>query len=168
MLAIEFLGQRVEPFDAFGDPVEWLTPEQLNVGLFGRDFFRSGRCAAEIQLGMTAFVGAEGSRLQRRMLDGEVFAVEGDVLLSPQSTDQLPEFASSVIPARLVEGDVAVRSGVVGSGYHIHQQPAAAELVEGGGGAGEMRGVPIAGTDGDQRGERRGPGGDRGGGGKRG
>src|SRR6202012_2527443 len=111
MLAIEFLGQRVEPFDAFSDPVEWLAPKQLNVGLFGRDFFCSGRCAAEIQRGMTAFVGAEGSRLQRRMLDGEIFAVEGDVLLAPQSTDQLQEFAGPVIPARPVEGDAAVRPG---------------------------------------------------------
>ena len=40
VLTSELGGQRVQTFDAFSDPVEWLTPKQLNVSLFGRDFLR--------------------------------------------------------------------------------------------------------------------------------
>ena len=154
MLASQLLGQRLEPFDTLGNPVERLTPKQLHVSLFGRNFFRGGRCTAEVQLRMTAFVNAEGARLQRRVFDGEVLAVVGDVLFAPEPTDQLQEFASPLVPARLVEIDVAVGAHIVGTGNHVDQQPAVAELIEGGGGAGEKRGMPVAGADRDQRRER--------------
>src|ERR1700759_3882784 len=108
MLASQLLGQRLEPFDTLGDPVERLTPKQLHVSLFGRNFFRGGRRTTEVQLRMTSFVGAKRARLQRRVFDGEVLAVVSDVLFAPQPTDQLQEFASPFVPARLVEVDVAV------------------------------------------------------------
>ncbi len=162
MLAAKFLGQSLEPFDAFGNPLERLTPKQLDVGLFRRHLLRGCRCAAEVELRMTSFVEAEGARLQGRVFDGEVLTVESDVLLAPQPADQLQKLAGSVVSARLVEFDIAIGTGVVGAGDHVHQQPALAELVERRGGAGKVCGVPVAGADRDQRSEGGGPRGNRG------
>nr|WP_233361394.1 hypothetical protein [Streptomyces sp. GMR22] len=38
-----------EPVDAFGDPVEWFTPEELDIGLGRRHPYRGRGRAAEVE-----------------------------------------------------------------------------------------------------------------------
>jgi hypothetical protein len=54
------LGQRLEPVDPLGDAVQRLAPEELHIGLGGRDLLGRGRGAAEVEPRVPAVLGSVG------------------------------------------------------------------------------------------------------------
>jgi hypothetical protein len=91
-----------------------------------------------------------------------VLAGEGHVLLGPQAPHQLEELAGPRVPLGLVALGVAVRGEVVLARHDVDQQASAGQLVERPGRRGEVRRLPVARPDRDQRLEGRRPGGQRG------
>ena len=154
---------RREPLDPFADAVEWLAPEQLDVGLGGRHLLGGLGGAAEVERGMRAVAADDGSGRHGGVGDLEVLAVVGDVLLGPQPADDLDELLGTGVTVGLVALAVAVGAEVVLAGHDVDQHPAAGEMVQGRGGGGEVRRPPVAGPDRDQRLERRRPRGQGGG-----
>lgn len=59
----EGLGQRLEPLDPLGDAVQRLAPEELRIGLGGRDLLRRSRGAAEVEARVAAILGSPGRGL---------------------------------------------------------------------------------------------------------
>lgn len=49
MFAAELGFQPLEPIDALGDPVARLAPEELDIGIGGRDLLGGGGRAAEVE-----------------------------------------------------------------------------------------------------------------------
>ena len=150
--------QALQPVDPLGDAVQRLAPEQLDVGLGRRDSLGRRRGAAEVEPRVPAVGGAEGPRGAASTLRPEVLAPERDVLLGPQPPHDLEELLGPGIALRLVALGVAVGREVVLAADDVDQDASAAEVVERGGGAGEVGRLPVAGPDRDQRLERGGAG----------
>jgi hypothetical protein len=155
--------QRGQPGNPLRDAIQRLPPEELDIGFGGGHLLSRRRSTAEIQP-RPAPAGPRGDgRVRYRV----VRTAERHVLLGPQQPDELQELPGPGITLRLVVGDVAVGRQVVLPAHDVDEQPPAAQVIQGGGRAGEMGGLPVAGPDRYQRLEGGGAGREGGGDGER-
>jgi hypothetical protein len=139
--------QGLQTVDAFGDAVEWFTPEELDVGVGGGDSLSGGGGATEVQAWVWAAFAGDRAGGDGRAGDREVLAGEGDVLLGPQSADELQELLGACVSLSLVALAVPVRRQVVLPRHDVDQQPPVAELVQGRRRRREVRWLPVARSD---------------------
>jgi hypothetical protein len=83
---------------------------------------------------------AERLQTQARPLDAEIVPAKRDVLIGPQPSRDLEELSRPRVPLRLVALRVAVGREVVLAAHDVDEQPPAGDVVERGGGTGEVRG----------------------------
>lgn len=159
-VATQGLLQPAEAVDARCDVLERLSPEQLHVGLGGGDAFGRLGSAAEVEAGVRTTGPPDRARAHRRAGDPVVLTLEGDVLLGPQAPHEAHELLRAPVSVGLVSLGVAVGREVVLTAHDVDEDPAAGEVVERRGRAREVRGLPVSGTDRDERLEARGAGGE--------
>lgn len=142
--------QGLQAVDPLGHIGQRFAPEQLHIGLGGRDLLGRLGSAAKIKPGMAARAANDHARPQAGLLDLEVFAVMADFFFGPQPARDLHEFARARITLGLPALAVAIGLQRVLARHDVHAHPAAAQLVQRGRGGGELRRTPIARADGDQ------------------
>ncbi len=114
--------------DLFGDRRRWLSPGQVGIYVFGREFVRGGRRTAKVQRRVGALYRFEEVA---RALDLEVLAFKVDPLALEQAADDLQVFIGCFIA--LVMGKEHTIGGQlhgITAGHHIEQQPPVAGLIQ--------------------------------------
>ena len=110
---------------------------------------------------MTPLATGMGPRHHRRTAGLEVLAGMGDLLLRPEPADEAHELPRAGIALGLVRLAVAIGGEPVLARDDIDPHPAPAQVIQRGGGGGELYRAPVAGADRNERLEPRGPRGQR-------